>query len=219
MNFSALFRSRFAIVLLIVLAFSLWGCATPRQGPELPPSSIGVAAFTQPQSVLEMLAGNIPDDTPRIQPKKLTELDATLAEVLRTETKRQFAPMETFLGCRNAKAPGQTTGRASALRYWIAVGNCMKVDFLLVPHAIDFRERDGGEAGVIHPASVTMNFYLIDVRNSLVTTRSHFEETQIALSDNLLEANKFISRRGRWISALELAREGMVKAVTKDMNL
>lgn len=211
-------RRRCIALSLVALVLGLWGCATPRQGPELPHVKIGVAEFSQPQSTTEMLAGYMPEDGPRIQPKRLTELDATLAEVLRTETRRQYADAETFLGCRDAKAPGQTSGRVAALRHWVAVGACMKVDFILVPQVYEFHEREGSEAGVTRPAGVILDFFLVDVNNSVLTSRSHFDETQAALASNLLDAGKFISRGAKWVSAIELAREGMVKAI-EDMGL
>ena len=211
-------RSRVVIFVLATLILGLSGCATPRQGPELPEVNIGVAGFTQPQSVLEMLAGHMPEDTPRVQPEVLAELDEALANVLRQETKRAYAPMETFLGCRDAKAPSHVSGRAAALRHWIAVGTCMKVDFLLVPQVINWHEREGSQAGVTRPAGVTLDFFLIDIKNAVLTSRSHFDETQAALAENLLETRKFLSRGARWVSAIELAREGMLKAI-RDMGL
>lgn len=218
MHAAFLFRIRFALPVLALLAVGLWGCATPRQGPELPEVAIGVAEFHQPQSIVDMLAGFMPEDAPRIPEKILTELDATFAEVLETETKRKYASMETFRECRDAKASGQATGRAAALRRWVAVGECMGVEFLLVPQAYEWNEREGGQAGVTRPAGVVLDFFLVDVKNSVLTSRSHFNETQVALADNLLTTRQFFSRGGRWITAIELAREGMVRAV-KDMGL
>ena len=206
------------LIALASLVIGLWGCATPRQGPELPQVNIGVAEFTQPQSTMDMLAGYMAENTPRVAPKTITQLDATLADVLRTETKRSYASPVKYLDCRDAKAPGQTTGRVAALKHWAAVGNCMGVDFLLVPQVIELHEREGSEAGVTRPAGVILDFFLIDVKNSVLTSRSHFDEIQTALADNLLETGKFISRGAKWITANELAREGMVKAV-KDMGL
>ncbi|GHV55345.1 hypothetical protein FACS1894206_09640 [Deltaproteobacteria bacterium] len=58
----------------------------------------------------------------------------------------------------------------------------------------------------------------MDIKNATLTSRSHFDETQAALADNLLDAGKFFARGGKWITATELAREGMVKAV-KDLGL
>ena len=215
---SSRISSRVAVLAFALAFICLSGCASPRQGPELPEVNIGVAEFSQPRSTMDMLAGYMAENAPRVPEKSMTALDMTLYNVLTTETKRSFAPADTFLECRDAKAPGQTTGRVAALKHWVAVGNCMKVDFLLVPQIIELHEREGGEAGVTRPAGVIMDLFMVDVKNAVLTSRSHFDETQAALSENLLETGKFLSRGGKWITATELAREGMVKAI-KDLGL
>lgn len=208
------------VILASCIAFSvvLAGCATPRQGPALPEVKLGVAEFTQPKSTAEMLAGYMADDAPRVTQKELTELDAAFIRVLGKETKRPYASPETYLECRNATPEGQPRGRIGALKKWVAVGNCMKVDFLIIPHVYHLQEREGGEAGVTRPAGVVMDIFLIDVKNAVFTSRSHFDETQAALADNLLDTGKFFSRGAKWITAIELASEGMAKAV-KDLGL
>ena len=213
-------RSLSHIVILVLAAFALClsGCATPRQGPELPPMAIGVAEFTQPQSTADMLAGYMAEDAPRVSAKHLIQLNEAMTDVLRKETKRSYAAPVGYLECRDAKAPGQGRGRVAALKHWIAVGTCMKVDFLLVPQVYELHEREGSEAGVTRPAGIVMDVFLIDVKNSVLTSRSHFDETQAALADNLLDTGKFFSRGAKWVTAAELAREGIVKAV-KDIGL
>lgn len=206
------------IALALALALTLAGCATPHQGPALPEVKLGIAEFTQPQSTSEMLAGYMADDAPRVTQKELTELDAAFARVLAKETKRPYASSETYLECRNVTPDGQPRGRVGALKRWVAVGNCMKIDFLIVPHVYHLQEREGGEAGVTRPAGVVMDIFLIDVKNAVLTSRSHFDETQAALVDNLLDTGKFFSRGAKWITAIDLASEGMAKAV-KDLGL
>lgn len=206
------------IVLTMAIALTIAGCATPRQGPPLPEVKLGVAEFTQPQSTADMLAGYMAEDAPRVTQKELTELDAAFTRVLSKETKRTYASPETYLECRNTKVDGQPQGRVGALKRWVAVGNCMKVDFIIVPQVYHLQEREGGEAGVTKPAGVIMDIFLIDVKNMALTSRSHFDETQTALAENLLETGKFFSRGAKWITAVQLASEGMVKAV-KDLGL
>ena len=51
-----------------------------------------------------------------------------------------------------------------------------------------------------------------------VASRSVYDEQQVGLADNLLNMGTFIKRRGQWVTAEQLAAEGMRKAV-KDIGL
>ena len=84
---------------------------------------------------------------------------------------------------------------------------------ILVPQVTEWRELEGSGMGAETPASVTMDFYLIDVKRQQLVGRYHFEETQQNLTDNLLNINKFVNRGGKWVDALTLASEGMRQAV------
>ncbi|MDL2271459.1 hypothetical protein LJC23_00315 [Desulfovibrio sp. OttesenSCG-928-I05] len=211
-----IFRMRpFALVLALVCAsILLASCSSPKKAPSLPPVNMGVAWFTQPAQTADLLAGFLPDGAPRIESKELGQLDMTLGDVLRANTKRAYVFPAEYADCIKVTVPGKSaSNRTAALHYWTAVGRCMKVDYLLVPQVIAMRERDGSDAGVISPAAVTMDIFLIDVNESRLVARSHFDEVQTSLSNNLLEAGKFISRGGRWVTAVELAGEGMLKAI------
>ncbi len=212
------FRSAALFLPPAFLALALFACAKPQQNPPLPDIKLGVVAFMQPRSTPDLLAGYMAEDIPVVPAKVLPQLDDTFAAVLTQKTKRAFSGTDAYHECKDAKTPDQRQGRIPALYHWAAVGACMNVDFLLVPQIFEFRERDGSEAGVVTPAKVIMDVFLVDVKGKSLISRSHFDETQTALSDNLLDAGKFISRGGKWITALALAREGMEKAV-KDLGL
>ena len=203
---------------LLILVTMLCACAKPQQGPPLPKVKIGLAGFTQPRTPLAMLAGYAPEEAPEIPQKIMTQLDESLENVLARETNREYLTGNLYMRCKDAKPTGQTRSRGSALRQWAAVGMCMKVDVLLVPHILAYHEREGSEAGITKPASVTMDLFLIDAKSGTLFSRSHFEETQTALTDNLLNTPKFFSRGGKWITGMQLAREGMLKAI-KDLGL
>lgn len=208
----------FCIALAACLLFS--GCTKPKQAP-LPTGNmkIGVAYFTQPSEPSDMLAGYVVEDLPRIDERVLNDMDALLASVLASGSKNSFLSRESALHC--SKTVGGREGRnnnQAALRTWSAIGRCMGVDLLLVPQMIEYRERDGGSLGVVTPAKVVMDMFVVDVRNESLISRSRFDETQSSLSSNLLDAGKFLQRGGKWVSARELAEEGMNKAV-KELRL
>lgn len=215
------FRRLFPLLCLTLAACLLFtGCARPKQ-PPLPVGSLklGVAYFSQPTDPSDMLAGYVVENVARIDEKHLNEMDGMLAEVLASESKNSFRSKESALHC--SKTVGEREGRSNnqaALRTWSAIGRCMNVDLLVVPQMLEYRERAGSEFGVTVPAKVVMDIFVIDVRNESLISRSRFDETQGALSSNLLEADKFFKRGAKWVTASELAREGMVKAV-KELRL
>jgi len=98
--------------------------------------------------------------------------------------------------------------KLSAWKYWLGVGKCIQADFLLVPQLTTWRERVGSAAGVESPASVAIDFYLIDVKQERMI-RSRYEETQEALLENLYKAKKFAARGGKWVTATRLAQDGI----------
>jgi hypothetical protein len=209
------------LALLITLAAGLlsFGCsATPKQ-PPLPVGALklGVANFTQPQTSADMLAGYAPEEVPHIDQKVFAEMDALFASILASESRNSFHSKESAEHClRNVHK--ERGARQAAIRTWSAVGRCMGVDVLIVPQLHTWRERDGGSFGVVTPSRVVTDVFVLDVRNEALISRSHFDETQSALAGNLLEADKFFKRGGKWISAGDLAREGLEKAV-KELGL
>lgn len=222
MRVSFALRKLFPLLCLTLTAcLLLSACTRPKQAPPMPMANLklGVAFFSQPGAPSDMLAGYVVEDVARIDGKHLSELDSIFGEVLAKESKNSFLSKETALHC--SKTVGERDGNTNnqaALRKWSAIGRCMKVDLLVVPQMLEYRERAGGELGVNQPARIVMDIFLVDVRNETLIGRSRFEETQTALTSNLLEADKFFKRGGKWVTANELAREGMVKAV-KELRL
>lgn len=211
------------LVLLCLLALAciaLSGCTKPKQ-PPMPVGNLklGVAYFSQPAEPSDMLAGYLVEETPRIEDKVLNEMDALFSTVLAAQSKNSFRSRETALHCSKTVAAeeGRSNNQA-ALRTWSAIGRCMGVDLLVVPQLLDYRERDGGSYGVVTPAKVIMDIFVLDVRNESLISRSRFDETQSALTSNLLDAGKFLKRGGKWVTAHDLAEEGMEKAV-KELGL
>lgn len=210
----------FFLCLCLLAVAGLVGCTKPKQ-PPMPVGNLklGLAFFTQPADPADMLAGYLVEKTPRVEDKTLNEMDALFVSVLAEESKNSFRSRESALKCSKTVAPRDSRGNNSAaLRVWSSIGRCMGVDLLVVPQLLEYREREGGDYGVISPAKVVMDTFVVDVRNEALISRSRFDETQSSLTSNLLEADKFFKRHGKWITAHDLAKEGMEKAV-KELGL
>lgn len=204
----------------------LTGCQqkqSPR--PEVGDVSLGVAGFTQPQYVWELMAGDVPENQNRVDPEVLHELDRILAERLaagpqegqaaETGRGRDFTGPAVTRQCQEIVTFEQKGAATSALAYWVEVGRCLPVDYLLVPVLTDWRERQGGEMGAVVPAEVVMDLFVVDVKSAELVSRFHFEEAQMALSDNLLNLGSFFERGARWLTATELAAEGIDQGLTE----
>jgi hypothetical protein len=103
--------------------------------------------------------------------------------------------------------PGSPEGRARRL------GQLVYADGVLSGRLLRFREREGEAIGVKSPASVAFVLELWDVKRGDSIWTARFDETQRPLSENLFALGDVGSRGVRWLTAEELAREGVKKAV------
>jgi hypothetical protein len=203
---------RFRALPAALCLFLLQAACSPQPVSLIPEDAlrIGVAPFTQPLAVSDLLAGYIPEKIEEIDAAVLPRLDSYFAVILSRLEDRDFTGGEQALACSSSIPKSPTL---PALDYWTLVGECLKADLLLVPQIIHWRERKGGDFGVEEPAFVVMDVFLLNIRGKSMIARSRYDEKQRPLMDNLLELDKFIERRGRWVEAGQLAREGMFKAV------
>lgn len=206
---------------LACLAAALAGLAlwTTEGAARLPSgTAFAVAAFSQPTSSWQLPAGYLPARSSQAPAKSLARLDAFLEKKLNEAGISITAGPGKAEGCRELVLSKLNRSQASAVEYWTRVGECAGADYLLVPMVLDWREREGVEFSVRRPARVVMELFLIDVRKSRLMDRFHFEETQKTLARNLLDIDKFIERGGKWITAMDLAREALDQGV-KELGL
>jgi TolB-like protein len=102
------------------------------------------------------------------------------------------------------------TSDAARLRQ---IGEMVFADAVMVGRVQRFRERIGDDWGVKSPASVAFVLDLIDVRRGDVIWSARFDETQKALSENIFGLGDIRQRGIRWLSAEQLAMDGVKKAV------
>jgi hypothetical protein len=206
---------RTATVLLILLVFV---AASPAQAEPVRGSSLAVAAFSQPTSNWELLAGYLPKGTHMADPKVLAALNQELGDALeRAGMIPQTGPGE-LSRCEELVLSKLSDTRTSPLKYWSEVGLCAGARHVLVPVLIDWRERKGSDLGVREAARVVLDLNIVDAHKGELVDRYHFEETQLSLSENLLDLPKFLDRGGKWVTAMELAREALAQGV-KELGL
>jgi hypothetical protein len=95
------------------------------------------------------------------------------------------------------------------------LGEAVYADAVLVGRVRRFRERVGDEWGVKTPASVAFVLELVDVRRGDVIWSASFDETQKSLSENIFAIGDISERGVRWLTAEQLAHEGVKKAIAQ----
>ena len=95
------------------------------------------------------------------------------------------------------------------LRSAVQLGKEMGVDFIFVGNLFRFEERIGSRIGVDKPASVGFDVHLLRVKDGKRVWDGKFDETQQALSENLLKIGSFVRRGASWLKAEELSSVGM----------
>ncbi len=206
----------FVAAAVAILVFSL-GCRRKAPQSAAAPKDVvvAVAPFSNPRADFELLAGYLPENVPAVSEGIPGKLDESLSQVMAaTVTSRVLGP-STVEACLKTEPRPEEGGRLGTLRYWQEIGRCAGAQYLVVPQVIAWRERGGSAMGTTVTAAVIINFYLVDVATGGVVKFYHFDEEQRSLSDNLLEAGKFFARKGRWLTASELAQEGMRAAMAE----
>lgn len=206
---SRLTRRFFCLAVLAVSISLLAACQkTTPSTPDLPDLKVGVVGVEQPKGTTDLLAGFIPEDRVLASDQAVATFNEELMKLLKTTTHRSYV----FIPKAGGADPRERNG---ALAHWAKIGKDMGVDLLIVPQILDWRERAGSSAGVTTSAAVNMDFYLIDVREpgGALVSRSHFKEKQVGLSDNLMNFDTFLKRGAKWLTAQELAMEGMQKMI------
>lgn len=197
------------LALTAVLMFVVFGCAPKAPVVDRPTGVLAVAGFTNPTRDSQLLAGYLEEPGKPVAPEVLSDLDSILVDTLASHAVFDYIKPHVVGQCQSVVVFEEGgLPRMSAWKYWLGVAKCIPADYLLVPQVVYWKERVGSTSGSTSPASVILEFYLIDVKNERLN-RVRFDETQVALSENLLTAGKFASRGGKWITATQLAAEGI----------
>jgi len=89
------------------------------------------------------------------------------------------------------------------------------VEYVLIGILESYIERVGSASGIKRPASVGFRLYCMHAATESVVFEGSFEETQQALSENILGAPNFFKRGARWLTAGELSRDGIIDIFEK----
>lgn len=101
--------------------------------------------------------------------------------------------------------------RRDTVERLVAAGRRADADAVIIGYLFRFDERVGNDYAASRTASVAFDLHLIDVKSGDIVWKADFDETQRSLSENLVDIDLFIKRRGRWVTADEMARNGLIE--------
>jgi len=114
-----------------------------------------------------------------------------------------------------AREVSQSIGSTSEAARLKRLGEMVYADAVMIGRVQRYRERVGDEWGAKSPASVAFVLELVDVRRGDVIWSARFDETQKSLSENIFALVDIGQRGVRWLSADQLAQDGVKKAVAQ----
>jgi hypothetical protein len=204
--------------LVLVVAFlMLSGCATDsgRTAAAPPPRKsykhVAVVPF------VDLAAAYGPNTSvrgPLTRQVFVTDTVATHGELFMTKTLRRLLRNEPTVRWVTIEAPEtaistRSDSRPELIRLLRSLGRRHQADGVLIGYLYAFRERRGGALGVESPAYVAFELVLVSVETGQLIWQPKFSETQEPLNQNLFELGKFIQRKGRWVTAREMASQAL----------
>jgi len=146
-------------------------------------------------------------------------LTQIFTERLRETGKFQLIPQEQVEAAVEAlKKAADDGSEAITTNFAQRIGTTLGADAVITGEVQAFTERKGGPRAVERPATVGFVAQMMNVKDGRLLWSSDYYETQKNLSEDLNTLPLFLKRRGRWLTAQELAEYGvneMIKTLPK----
>lgn len=105
--------------------------------------------------------------------------------------------------------------KTSYLKMAVQVGKELNADAVLAGFVFRYREREGYAYSVNRPASLAFEVHLISLKEDNSIWEGSFDETQKSLSENVLKLYAFLKIGSKWLTADELAEQGVEEVLKK----
>jgi hypothetical protein len=145
----------------------------------------------------------------QVEPPALDFMRKTIDSVLEQKGNYHLLPaaaqdVESMIGL--APVAGSRADRISAIQ---KAAERKGADVALCTYIYAFRNRVGTAYGVESPTMVSFEMNLVSATTGRIVWQRDFTETQTTLNENLLKLGKFLQRKGRWVTAEEMAAKAI----------
>lgn len=210
---------RWLSISIIVSLFVLWACQIPVKGTRATTARHTLrnllvipfkdmsrlygenVTFRSPLAGRVFTTGKVLDGADRFLTKQMMAMLGRRKDI-------QLIPSDQAQGVF-ARLLSTSEKEMPELELIVEIGRSLDADAVLVGYVYRFQEREGTTYSVGTPASVAFNIDLVSVKDSRIIWYGHYKETQQALSEDLFQFGRFIQRKGRWITAWEIAVYGL----------
>jgi hypothetical protein len=121
-------------------------------------------------------------------------------------TQKSYAVMK-------GKIPKSGKPDPESVRLYAELAKKSGVKYLVMPVLYCWGERRGSALSSSQPARVGFHLHIYDPETGKEIWGGDFNEWQEPLNENILDVQTFISRGGKWVTAQELAKEGVLKLI------
>lgn len=153
---------------------------------------------------------------------KREEIQEGAAEKLRNMTEKKLKDLNCLLVVTWEEANLKINGSEKELYKNLTtvesikkLGEIFRAEAVLKGYVVRYVDKVGGKYGVKSPASVSFYIEIYDTSNGSILWTGSYRETQVSLSENLLNADLFFKRGFKWLTADELARFGVSEIINR----
>ena len=104
--------------------------------------------------------------------------------------------------------PGYSANQSVQAQF---IGKALKTEAVMLWELTRYSERSGSDYAVQSPASLAFAYRLIHIESGQTLCAGSFDETQQSATENLLSLKAIANRGFKWITAADLAQEGVAK--------
>lgn len=196
-------RPIFRLIVVLLASSCVLACARVTTKPqEAPP-----VAHLKKIAVVVLAGQDIPAHESSATPttEEITAGIAALDEILQEHFANQ--PRISVYTDGQLEAMLMET-QADPARIARRIGESTSSDGVLMVHTFRFRQR---VASKHQPSSVAFDFRLFATATGRTLCSGRFDETQQTLTENLFKIGTWFKRGNKWLTAEQLAREGVMK--------
>jgi len=218
----------FLAIVFVATAVSLVACAQKTVTPSVLPKSVKLETLAvMPYIDMYKIYGdNVSFNCPLCGRSEVIDivskgadqfLTESLVALLQERGGYQLIPPGRVEGAQSTLLldPGQ---KMADLDMILEIGRKLGADGVVLGRVYRFRERRGNDYSAETSASVSFDLLLVYVPDGQLLWERHFNESQQALSENLFNLRSFIDRKGRWLTARELAASGLQQVLASFPN-